>query len=184
MADADADALRACLDDGVARLEPLTEGHREALRAACAIDRATWDNYRWSFLDPHFDTSFEAARDGAGRTVFAAFEAGHLVGMTGFINIMAMNRALEIGLTYLVPAARGTGVNRRFKDLLLDHAFASGFSRVEFRVDGRNARSQAAMSKLGAVREGTLRKDVPIWNGYVRDTVVYSILRDEWRKDR
>jgi RimJ/RimL family protein N-acetyltransferase len=95
-----------------------------------------------------------------------------------------MNRALEIGLTYLVPAARGTGVNRRFKDLLLDHAFASGFSRVEFRVDGRNARSQAAMSKLGAVREGTLRKDVPIWNGYVRDTVVYSILRDEWRKDR
>ena len=138
---ADADALRACLDDGVARLEPLTEGHREALRAACAIDRATWDNYRWSFLDPHFDTSFEAARDGAGRTVFAAFEAGHLVGMTGF-------------------------------------------SRVEFRVDGRNARSQAAMTKLGAVREGTLRKDVPIWNGYVRDTVVYSILRDEWRKDR
>ena len=64
--------------------------------------------------------------------------------------------------------------------VMLEHAFASGALRVQFRVDTRNKRSQAAVAKLGAVREGVLRRDRLTWTGYVRDTVVFSILDHEW----
>jgi RimJ/RimL family protein N-acetyltransferase len=69
---------------------------------------------------------------------------------------------------------------------MLDHAFNAGAIRVQFRVDSRNKRSQAAVAKLGAVREGVLRRDMITWTGYVRDTVVFSILDHEWPavKDR
>lgn len=63
---------------------------------------------------------------------------------------------------------------------MIRRAVACGFRRIEFRVDSRNARSQAAMAKLGAVREGVLRADRVTWNGHVRDTVLFSILKDEW----
>jgi RimJ/RimL family protein N-acetyltransferase len=87
---------------------------------------------------------------------------------------------LEIGGTYYRPHLRGTGFNRRAKDMMLRRAFDCGYRRIEFRVDARNARSQAAMTKLGATREGVLRADRITWNGHVRDTVLFSILRDEW----
>jgi RimJ/RimL family protein N-acetyltransferase len=63
---------------------------------------------------------------------------------------------------------------------MLEHAFNSGAVRVQFRVDTRNLRSQAAVGRLGAVREGVLRRDRLTWTGYVRDTVYFSILDDEW----
>ena len=63
---------------------------------------------------------------------------------------------------------------------MLRRSFDCGIRRVEFRVDSRNGRSQAAMKKLGAVREGVLRADRITWNGHVRDTVLFSILRHEW----
>ena len=88
---------------------------------------------------------------------------------------------LEIGNTYYVPKLRGTGFNRRVKDLMLERAFACGFRRVEFRVDSRNGRSQAAMAKIGGVREGVIRQDRITWTGHVRDTVLFSILADEWK---
>jgi RimJ/RimL family protein N-acetyltransferase len=75
---------------------------------------------------------------------------------------------------------RGTGLNRRIKDMMLKRAFGAGIRRVEFRVDARNARSQAAMAKLGATREGLLRADRITWTGHVRDTVLFAILKDEW----
>ena len=87
---------------------------------------------------------------------------------------------LEIGGTYYRPKFRGTGLNRRVKDMMLTRAFACGIRRVEFRVDRRNARSQAAMKKLGAVREGVLRADRITWTNHVRDTVLFAILRDEY----
>src|SRR5258708_18082344 len=60
--------------------------------------------------------------------------------------------------------------------LMLSHAFAAGAVRVQFRVDSRNQLTQAAITKLGAVREGVLRHDLLRWTGYIRDTVVFSIL--------
>ena len=83
---------------------------------------------------------------------------------------------LEIGNTYYVPAMRGTGLNRVVKDLMIGRAIDCGFRRIEFRVDARNARSQAAMAKLGAVREGVIRAERITWTGHVRDTVLFSIL--------
>ena len=100
--------------------------------------------------------------------------------MSSFLGIDEGRQVLEIGGTYYRPHLRGTGFNRRVKDMMLKRAFDCGIRRVEFRVDCRNARSQAAMKKLGAVREGVLRADRITWTGHVRDTVLFAILKDEW----
>ena len=87
---------------------------------------------------------------------------------------------LEIGGTYYRPKFRGTGTNRRVKDMMLRRAFDCGFLRIEFRVDSRNGRSQAAMTRLGATREGVMRNDRTTWTGHRRDTVLFSVLKAEW----
>jgi RimJ/RimL family protein N-acetyltransferase len=87
---------------------------------------------------------------------------------------------LEIGNTYYLPARRGSGLNETVKDLMIGRAIDCGFRRIEFRVDARNLRSQGAMTKLGAVREGVIRAERITWTGHVRDTVLFSILADEW----
>jgi RimJ/RimL family protein N-acetyltransferase len=112
---------------------------------------------------------------------FAIFLDDRLVGMSCYISIEPERGVLEIGNTYYVPEVRGTGMNRRVKDLMIGRAIDCGFRRIEFRVDSRNARSQAAMAKIGGVREGIIRQDRITWNGHVRDTVLFSILADEWR---
>ncbi len=66
------------------------------------------------------------------------------------------------------------------KRLMLERAFASGFGRVQFSIDTRNLRSMRAIEKIGAVREGTLRRHRVTWTGYVRDTAVYSILAEDY----
>jgi RimJ/RimL family protein N-acetyltransferase len=181
---ADAGALLTPLSDGVASLEPLTEEHREPLRAACALDDQIWEIYFSSFAGAHFDTSFEAYLDDPGRRMMASFAGGVLVGMTGFLAIQPHHRVVEIGSTYLAPPARGTGLNARFKRLMIDHALACGFERIEFRIDTRNTRSRRATEKLGAVLEGTLRQHLITWTGHRRDSWVLSILADEWRTRR
>ena len=113
---------------------------------------------------------------------FAILLGGRLVGMSCYLGIEEARGVLEIGNTYYIPAMRGTGLNRRVKDLMIGRAFDCGFRRIEFRVDSRNARSQAAMAKLGAVREGVIRAERITWTGHVRDTVLFSILADEWRR--
>jgi RimJ/RimL family protein N-acetyltransferase len=100
--------------------------------------------------------------------------------MSSYLGIDANRQVLEIGGTYYRPKFRGSGLNRRVKEMMLTRAFDCGIRRVEFRVDIRNRRSQAAMKKLGAVREGVLRADRITWTGHVRDTVLFAILRDEW----
>jgi RimJ/RimL family protein N-acetyltransferase len=172
--------LGAILVDSTLRLEPMSEAHREALRTACAADPAIWDIYFSSFSGADFDPNFDTLLHGPGRVTMAVIDQGELIGMSGFINIAAPHRTLEIGTTYLAPDARGTGINARMKRLMIGHAFACGFTRIEFRVDTRNARSQAAMAKLGAVREGVLRAHLVTWTGHVRDSAIFSILKDEW----
>jgi RimJ/RimL family protein N-acetyltransferase len=164
-------------------LEPMAEVHRETLRAACAQDGDIWSIYATSFDPEHFDQAFDLIRSRPGWCCFAILLGGELVGMSCFIGIDFDRGALEIGNTYYIPRLRGTGFNRRVKDLMLKRAFGCGFRRVEFRVDSRNARSQAAMAKIGGVREGLLRQDRITWTGHVRDTVLFSILADEWKAD-
>ena len=165
--------------DGVTA-EPWTEAHRAALKAACAEDPDIWTLYATDFGSDGFDASFDKIM-ALPWTRFVLFEGDDLVGMSCYLNIDEGRGVLEIGNTYYRPAWRGTGINRRIKDMMLARAFKCGFRRVEFRVDARNQRSQAAMAKLGATREGVMRADRITWTGHVRDTVLFSILRDEWR---
>jgi RimJ/RimL family protein N-acetyltransferase len=174
-------ALGAPMRKGDLSLEPMAEAHREALKAACAEDLDIWTIYATSYDPDHFDAAFDLIRSRPGWRCFSIFLDGELVGMSCYIGIDPDRGALEIGNTYYVPRLRGTGFNRRVKDLMLERAFGCGFRRVEFRVDARNGRSQAAMAKIGGVREGVLRADRITWTGHVRDTVLFSILAGEWK---
>lgn len=174
--------LGAALASGDVSLEPMAEAHRAALKAACAEDLDIWRIYSMSFDPDRFDAGFDDIMARPDWRRFALFEGSALVGMSSYIGIDEARAVLEIGCTYHVPAIRGTGFNRIVKDLMLDRAFACGFRRVEFRVDARNGRSQAAMAKLGAVREGVLRQERTTWTGHVRDTILFSILACEWRR--
>ena len=172
--------LGAAMADGDVRLEPLAESHRAALKAACAEDRDIWAIYASSYDPGHFDASFEALLARPNGRAFAIFSGATLIGMSCYIGIEPERGVLEIGNTYYVPALRGTGLNRVVKDLMIGRAIDCGFRRIEFRVDSRNARSQAAMAKLGAVCEGVIRAERITWTGHVRDTILFSILAAEW----
>ena len=162
------------------RAEPFAEHHRESLRVACAEDADIWPIYSVSCDPEHFDATIDdlAARPDA--LTFMLFDGAIFAGMSSFLRIDPRHKVLEIGFTYYRPALRGTGFNARIKDMMLRRAFAAGYRRVEFRVDQRNGRSQAAMKKLGAVREGVRRSDTITWTGHIRSSVIYSILPDEW----
>jgi RimJ/RimL family protein N-acetyltransferase len=113
--------------------------------------------------------------------------SGKIVGSTRFLDISQANRSLEIGWTWLSPTVWRTRVNTECKYLLLKHCFETlGTLRVQLKTDGRNVRSQRAIERLGAVKEGVLRRSRIMHDGYVRDSVYYSVLDQEWEfvKDR
>jgi RimJ/RimL family protein N-acetyltransferase len=162
------------------RAELFSEAYREPLKAACAEDPDIWTIYANNFGPDGFDASIDYYRSSKRNLTFVLFDGDELAGMSSYLGIDASRQTLEIGGTYYRPHLRGTGFNRRIKDMMLERAFDCGIRRVEFRVDRRNGRSQAAMAKLGAVREGVLRADRITWNGHVRDTVLFAILKEEW----
>ena len=138
------------------RAEPFAEHHRDALRAVCAEDGEIWSIYANNFGPDGFDASIDHYRSNSRNQVFVLYDGDELAGMSSFLGLDDGRQAVEIGGTYYRPHLRGTGLNRRIKDMMLARAFERGIRRVEFRVDARNARSQAAMAKLGATREGVL----------------------------
>jgi RimJ/RimL family protein N-acetyltransferase len=166
------------------RLEPIEPAQREALRAI-ADDPDIWRHFPVRGDGPHFDPFFDRllALHADGSWIVHAVRrlADHaLVGQTCFLNIDAANARVEIGSTWYGADARGGVVNPECKLLLLSAAFAAGARRVELKTDGRNARSRAAILKLGAREEGVLRRHTVMWDGFVRDTVYFSVLDDEW----
>lgn len=177
-----AEKLSKILADGPVRLEPLADHHIESLRAACAEDQEIWDIYPVSMLDENFDKAIQAFHNTSNWVRFAVInsESDTVVGMTNFINPDQTTKVTEIGGTYIAPSVRGSGFNSIMKKLMIDHAFGCGFTRIEFRVDTRNKRSMAAVLKLGATHEGTLRKNRITWTNYVRDTAVFGLLKEEW----
>ncbi|MGQ0559176.1 MAG: GNAT family N-acetyltransferase [Sphingosinicella sp.] len=169
------------MTEGDLAIVPMAEAHRADLKAACAQDLDIWKIFAISWGPKHFDRTFDATLQRPEWSPNTILVDGSVVGMSSFIGIEPERKVLEIGSTYYVPALRGTGFNRRVKQLMIGRAIDCGFRRIEFRVDSRNARSQAAMAKLGATREGVLRADRITWTGHGRDTVLFSILADEWR---
>lgn len=184
------DPVPVTLEGALVRLEPLGIEHAPAL--ARAADPGAW---RWMPVAPPKDPAEREAfmhawipdalgfvRAG-GSVVFTTIRrADHTpVGSTRFLNIDRTNRVLEIGYTWLAPSAQRTGINTEAKLLQLTHAFDTlGAIRVEFRADATNEPSRAAIERLGAHFDGTLRNHRIRRDGTIRDTVVYSILRDQW----
>lgn len=178
--------LRAAVLEGrFVRLEPLSPDLREPLRQALDCDPAAWEIMSSSALGGHFDgwcRTAEAEMASGARIPFAVrrLSDGAVVGTTSFMTLCPSNRGVEIGGTFYRPDARGGPVNPECKRLLLAHAFETGAVRVELVSDARNLRSQAAIAKLGAVREGTLRRHKITWTGHVRDTAMFSITDLQW----
>ena len=175
----------AVLEGRFVRLEPFTADLREAVRRAMDCDEAGWSimatTARGDAFDAWWASSLDEAASGT-RIPFAVRrrEDGVVIGSSSLMTIRAPHRGVEIGSTFYQPDARGGPVNPDCKRLLLAHAFAAGAVRVEFMVDVRNRRSQSAVAKLGAVREGVLRKNRITWTGHVRDTGVFSVTDQEW----
>lgn len=108
-------------------------------------------------------------------------ESGSLVGSTRYLDISRVHRQLEIGFTWLTPSVWRTKVNTECKYLLMKYAFENlEMIRVQLKTDRRNTRSQQAIERLGAVKEGILRSHRILPDGYVRDSVYYSVIQEEW----
>jgi RimJ/RimL family protein N-acetyltransferase len=121
----------------------------------------------------------EAGREVAFAIVSSA--SGTAVGSTRYLDIQRAHRALEIGWTWIGPPWQRTAINTECKLLLLGHAFDNlGAHRVTLKTDARNVRSQRAIERIGAVREGVLHRHRVCWDGFVRDTVYYGIVDGEW----
>jgi RimJ/RimL family protein N-acetyltransferase len=170
------------------RLEPLTLAHAPDLFSVVAADPSIW---RWLPEAPprtvaEMETllSHKLARQAAGEVVLftqVALPAERVAGSTTYLNISRRDRGLEIGSTWLGRHWQRTGVNTEAKYLLLRHAFEDlGAVRVQLKTDARNRQSQAAIERLGAVREGLLRKHMLVDDGVLRDTVMYSFTDEEW----
>ena len=176
-----------------ARLEPLDPRHAEGL-FAIGQDEKIWRYLLRPKLESVADArSFveDALRVAVGGSqlpfVIIDQKSNRVAGSTRYLDIRPNDRAIEIGSTWLGREFQRTTINTECKYLLLRHAFEElGAVRVTLKTDGRNEQSQRAIERIGAVREGVLRKHMVMWDGYVRDTVYYSILDSEWPqvKDR
>jgi RimJ/RimL family protein N-acetyltransferase len=166
------------------RLEPLSQDHAQGLfnrgqyepdwehmPRTCFIDMA--DTRQW--IDEALNTSDQLP--------FAIVEAGKgkAVGSTRFLNIRLEHKSLEIGWTWLGQEWQRTSINTEAKLLLLTHAFERlGCLRVEFKTDERNLRSQRALERIGASREGVLRNHMIVQKDFSRNSVYFSVIDQEW----
>jgi RimJ/RimL family protein N-acetyltransferase len=170
------------------RLEPLTRDHHPAL-CAVGLDPEIWRWYPAPILTPAAMASaieLALAEQAAGTSLpFATVErsSGRVVGATRYLNIVPPHRRLEIGWTWIAPPWQRTAINTEAKSLMLRHAFeVLGCLRVEFKTDSLNARSRAAILRIGATEEGTFRNHVLCADGRRRHSVYYSIIEEEWPK--
>ncbi|HZE42049.1 MAG TPA: GNAT family protein [Stackebrandtia sp.] len=176
------------------RLEPLTRGHADALAAAGETDRAAF-GHTWvptaSNVHYYIDELFKLAD--AGRLApYAQIKVatGQAVGATSFWDPrfwLSDDKlsAIEIGFTWLSASARGTGINTEAKYLLMRHAFEEwNVARVDMKTDARNARSRAALEKVGAQFEGVLRNWSRSWapgeDGRLRDSAMFAVIDCDW----
>ncbi|HJQ55798.1 MAG TPA: GNAT family protein [Vineibacter sp.] len=166
------------------QLLPLAETHREALRPA-AQDPAIWTVTTSAYgadFDPWFDRALRE-RD-AGRElpfVVRPLRGDALVGSTRFLNIEPAHKRLEIGTTWYARPVWASEVNPECKLLLMRHVFETlGWHRVEYKTDARNQRSRDAIARLGARVEGIFRRHMILADGFVRDSVYFSVIDHDW----
>jgi N-acetyltransferase len=169
------------------RLEPLNLAHAVDL-AEAGRDDSIWKYMRYGNVDTSekmadFIRSLLDLQSHGTDLPFAVIlqESGKAIGMTRYMDIQPANRALEIGGTWYDVTYQRTAVNTECKYLLLRHAFEDlECIRVQIKTDLRNERSQRAIERIGALREGVLRDHMILPDGTVRSSVYYSILTQEW----
>jgi N-acetyltransferase len=169
------------------RLEPMAEAHIPAL-AEIGVGQPFWDFMVYGRMETAEDMRGWAldilSRAEKGTDLpFVAIQlaSGRVAGATRYMNIMPNDRGLEIGGTWYGPEFQRTVVNTECKYLLLRHAFETlGCIRVQLKTDLRNERSQKAIERIGAVKEGVLRNHMILPDGHYRHSVFYSILDAEW----
>lgn len=169
-------------------LEPIRPDHVEPLWEA-AQDPRIWD---WlihltdsrEFFDGWVAESVESWESGDRKTfVTCESDGGRVLGSSSYLNYRPADDVVEIGFTWLSPAAWGTGANTEAKLLMLAHAFEElGCARAEFKTDARNERSRAALVALPAKFEGILRNHMVVFGVGRRDSAYYSVIDDEWPK--
>ena len=164
-------------------LEPLEERHHDSLLKAAA-DPETWT---YIPIDPNEGFTkrlpWMVKENAEGRFLTFVVRRLHddaIVGSTTYLNIASADAKVEIGFTWYTADVRGGPTNPEAKYLLLKNAFGANYNRVEFKTDAKNARSRAALLKLGASEEGTLRGHMWMPQGYFRDSVYFSVLAAEW----
>jgi RimJ/RimL family protein N-acetyltransferase len=170
-----------------ARLEPMTEAHVPAL-AKIGVGQDFWDFMLYGDMKSEDDmrnwvTDILSRAEKGTDLPFVAIHlaSGRVAGATRYLNIMPKDRGLEIGGTWYGPEFQRTAVNTECKYLLLGHAFETLKAiRVQLKTDLRNERSQKAIERIGAVREGVLRNHMILPDGRYRHSVFYSILDSEW----
>jgi len=166
------------------RLEPIEDRHRDDLLAAAAEDPDTFRytlSQLWKGAEawPAYLADAQRPMFVTWATVLAADDRA--VGSTRFGDISPADGRVEIGWTWIAPSQQRTAVNTEAKLLQLTYAFEElGATRVALKTDARNERSQRAIERIGGVREGVLRRHMRLPDGYLRDTVYYSILADDW----
>lgn len=170
-----------------ARLEPLSEDHVRGL-AKIGVGQTFWRFMLYGDMRTESDMRnwvldiMERGRQG-GDLPFAVIDvaSGQVAGATRYLNISPKDRGLEIGGTWYGSEFQRTAINTECKYLLMQHAFETlGAIRVQLKTDLRNERSQRAIERLGAKREGVLRNHMILPDGYVRHSVFYSVIDSEW----
>lgn len=174
------------LQNDRSKLEPLTEKHYEDL-LPIAMHTALWEFTGAKIRDEadfrrYFDTAISERKSGRSYP-FAIFDKqkNQYAGCTRYANISFPNKRLEIGWTWYNPALQRSGINKATKILLLNFGFETlGLNRIELKTSSLNIKSQGAMLKIGAIKEGTLRRHSINEDGIVRDTVYFSFIKEEW----
>lgn len=171
------------------RLEPMSEAHLKDL-SKIGLDNEIWKLMLYGQINSESDLHLwikdilerqSKGKDLAFTVIY--LPKGSAIGCTRFMNVEAAHRGLEIGGTWYGRPFQGIGVNTESKYLLLTYAFETlGCVRVQFKTDSRNIKSQKAIERLGAIKEGVLRKHMVLPDGLIRDSIYYSILDDEWPK--
>lgn len=175
------------LEDEKVRLIPLEAGHLNMLLPYAVNEPDTW---KYSLVNAagkdgmtnYINTALAAKATGT-EYPFIVYDkvTNTYAGSTRFYDIQPQNKTLQLGYTWYGENFRGTGLNKHCKFLLLQLAFETlGMERVEFRADANNQRSIAAMKSIGCSVDGILRKNLTLPDGGRRDSIILSILKDEW----
>jgi N-acetyltransferase len=169
------------------RLVPVDESHLDQL-SRWSVEEDIWRYMTFAHLSSREElqtwigTAMEANERGTEMNFAIVDEASQsAIGTTSFYRVVPEHKRLELGKTWLGAPYRRTHINTAAKYLLLNHAFEALLAnRVELNTDARNLRSQRAMERLGAVRDGILRSHTIMRDGFVRDTMNYSFTFNDW----